>query len=397
MTTKQSHQRSSRSQVTRGLVLRYQTWFVRVQVPPDVAGIVGRKVLIRTTGHTDLIQAIPIGRAIHAEFKQQIDHARRGPTRPLHSLSTRGLSATARRALTASQRPLTAYTAMLDDWYASLGAMKHRQRDQYRSDVILFGAARLLIDVTQEAAQQWVVTLGRTGESPKTTARRLSSLRGYWRHMQDAKAVPAGEGPFMGLRLAKAGVRVPRRQPFTPEQLGNLWGASKADRPLADLIALAAYTGARIEELCSLTVAGVDLQAGTMHVSSKTDAGDRVVPIHSAIGGLVGRLVGAAQSGRWLVHSTATNKYGERSVPLGKRFGRLKALAGHGPLLVFHSIRKTLSTRLKDAGCPEPIAADIIGHELETMTYGLYAGTSDLSTRKRWLDAVGVIGGIAPG
>jgi len=45
---------------------------------------------------------------------------------------------------------------------------------------------------------------------------------------------------------------------------------------------------------------------------------------------------------------------------------------------VFHSIRKTVITELENAGIPEGISADIVGHEKKTMTYGLYsAGTSD--------------------
>jgi hypothetical protein len=56
--------------------------------------------------------------------------------------------------------------------------------------------------------------------------------------------------------------------------------------------------------------------------------------------------------------TTAQNKLGERGMAFGKRLGRLKTSAGHGPGLVFHSIRKTVATALQDAGCPEPTAAD---------------------------------------
>ena len=40
-----------------------------------------------------------------------------------------------------------------------------------------------------------------------------------------------------------------------------------------------------------------------------------------------------------------------------------------GPQLVFHSLRKTVVTILENAGVPENVVADIVGHEKTTMTY----------------------------
>jgi len=47
-----------------------------------------------------------------------------------------------------------------------------------------------------------------------------------------------------------------------------------------------------------------------------------------------------------------------------------------GPGHVFHSIRKTVSTQLEQAGVAEGIAADIVGHDKQTLTYGLYSAGS---------------------
>jgi len=41
---------------------------------------------------------------------------------------------------------------------------------------------------------------------------------------------------------------------------------------------------------------------------------------------------------------------------------------------VFHSIRKTAATVFEQAVVPEGVTADIIGHEKQAMTYGLYSG-----------------------
>lgn len=59
----------------------------------------------------------------------------------------------------------------------------------------------------------------------------------------------------------------------------------------------------------------------------------------------------------YLIPVSTQNQYDERSAPIGKRFGRMKAEMGFGPEHVFHSIRKTVATLLEDAQCPEGIAA----------------------------------------
>ena len=82
------------------------------------------------------------------------------------------------------------------------------------------------------------------------------------------------------------------------------------------------------------------------------------------------------------------NKFGERSASIGKRFGRLKKGLGFDSTKVFHSIRKTVVTQLEQAGVPESVTADIVGHEKKTITYGLYSGGSSL---KQKLEAINKI------
>ena len=48
---------------------------------------------------------------------------------------------------------------------------------------------------------------------------------------------------------------------------------------------------------------------------------------------------------------------------------------------MFHSIPKTAATVFEQAGVPEGVTADIIGHEKQTMTYGLYSGGTCVKQR----------------
>ncbi len=152
---------------------------------------------------------------------------------------------------------------------------------------------------------------------------------------------------------------------------------------LADLIRLAAHTGARIEELCGLKVSSVQTIDGIACLSiedAKTEAGNRLVPIHPDLTKLVKRLAQDTCDG-FLITGLAPTKYGDRSNAIGKRFGHLKTALGHGPEKVFHSIRKTVTTLLENAGVPEGVAADIVGHEKATLTYGLYSSGSSTKVK----------------
>jgi integrase len=79
--------------------------------------------------------------------------------------------------------------------------------------------------------------------------------------------------------------------------------------------------------------------------------------------------------------STAEGKYGVRSDPLSKRFGHLKTTLEFDKGHVFHSSRKTVATQLERAGVVEGVAADVLGHEKKTMSYGLYSSGSSMKDK----------------
>ena len=99
------------------------------------------------------------------------------------------------------------------------------------------------------------------------------------------------------------------------------------------------------------------------------------------------RLVKDTKDG-YLLSRLTPNKYGDRSNAIGKRFGYLKVAMGFGPDHVYHSIRHTVATLFENAGVPENIAARIVGHDLYTMTYGVYAGVVDLEVMREALEKI---------
>ena len=93
------------------------------------------------------------------------------------------------------------------------------------------------------------------------------------------------------------------------------------------------------------------------------------------------RLIRDSKDG-YVLSGLSANKYKDRGNAVGKRFGRLKTSMGFGAAHVFHSIRKTVATMLENAGVVENVAADIIGHDKPTMTYGLYSRGNSLKVKQ---------------
>jgi len=240
-------------------------------------------------------------------------------------------------------------------------------------------------DVARKEVQGWINGLAKEGIKGKTLVRILSDLRGYWKYLRSIEVVTDDAEPFMHLSIPKTNASTAKkdqRKPFTARQIVSLLHAARAkgDSQLANLIELAMWSGARIEELCSLKLDKVGRSSFQIE-DAKTEAGWREVPIHSKLKPTIQRLREATKDG-YLLSGLTSNKYGDRSNAIGKRFGHLKAAKGFGRQYVFHCIRKTVATLLENAGVPENISADIMGHDKPTMTYGLYSGGASLATKR---------------
>lgn len=249
--------------------------------------------------------------------------------------------------------------------------------------------------ITKRGIREWLWGLkAPNGEyiTDSTQSRILNGLSNFWKWCQNIKYCVAEEAtnPFLNIPLSKS-TATRKILPYEPLELMTI--ASKAkeneDTELYKLIMFASYTGARIEELCSVKVEHVlDNYSYFRIIDSKTDAGIRDVPIHSKLKPLIKEMCGNIDEDGYLIKSTAKNQHGSRSDPLGKRFGRLKTSLGYTKSHNFHSIRHTLATLLENAGIPENISSDIVGHEKKTMTYGLYSGGTNMKLKKQAIEKI---------
>lgn len=228
-------------------------------------------------------------------------------------------------------------------------------------------------DVTKAAVAEWI-TWRRAEVSAATVQRMVSGVRSFWSYLQARGEVSADLAPFAGHTFKeRRKVRAENKKvAFKPEEVSALYKAARdgGDSQLADLIALAAYAGARREELCVLKID--DVADGWLSIrGAKTDAGDRDVPVHKAITPVLKRLIGKRKAG-FVLDGLDEDQWGHRGDAVGKRFTRLKQALGHGSGKTFHSIRHTFSQVLRGEGITEDLVADVLGHKLATMTGGRY-------------------------
>ena len=249
---------------------------------------------------------------------------------------------------------------------------------------------------SQRTVEKWWETLTKCDEplSPSTLTKYKSHCSSYMRWLR-RQGYTTHQNYFAELQINSKRLRKSKqdkRKPFTDSELADLWHKlstqKKNDQPLQELFLLACYTGCRIEELCQLTISDVkQLNNGRLYLDipeSKTEKGEhRLVPVHLRLNKILQR-----KTGYLIEVGKVGNKYNERSSAIGKRFGRLKASAGFASDKVFHSIRKSFVDKLRSCNVPEQFAADIVGHEITTITYGLYGSQTPVEELFKYVDAV---------
>jgi integrase len=260
--------------------------------------------------------------------------------------------------------------------------------DAQRSINLFTAYCPTLESVTARAVMKWIDAETRSQSSVSKTKTFLSK---YWKYLQQRDYVDRDLKPFTDIELPKTLKPRQQREAYTDDEVALILEhlRLKQDNALTAITTLAMYTGARISELAGLRVDSVITIDGITCLKiddAKTKAGNRAVPVHPEIEVLIQTLI-TDSTDSYLV-SGIKSKGGKdrRADVLGKRYGRLVRNDCKLPKSkVFHCFRNTVATKLENAGVPENIAADIVGHDKATMTYGLYSGGT--STQQKF-DAV---------
>ncbi|MBI1733792.1 MAG: site-specific tyrosine recombinase XerD [Candidatus Rokubacteria bacterium] len=175
---------------------------------------------------------------------------------------------------------------LLDEYLGSLEAERGASRNTlaaYRRDVDHFVSFltehdRRVTDVTADDVVSYVERLRRTGFRPSSISRRLSALRGFYRHLVREGAVT--EDPTEHVDLPRAQRPLPRT--LSPEATAALVEAPDVRRPAGvrdrAMLEVLYATGMRASECLALRLEDVNLTAGYVICTGKGRK-QRLVPV----------------------------------------------------------------------------------------------------------------------
>ena len=147
---------------------------------------------------------------------------------------------------------------------------------------------------------------------------------------------------------------------------------------LADIMAVAAYTGMRQNELLKIKARDIDIGAGLIHVGGRPDqrtkpGNYRAIPIHKRITLILSK--------RLEYCNPNVRVFGDEWVDkdqLLRAFKKVRKYAGCEESLVFHSLRHSFATWHAEAGTPMRTLMTLMGHKRIETTLR-YAKTTDVA------------------
>jgi integrase len=178
------------------------------------------------------------------------------------------------------------------------------------------------------------------------------------------------------------------RRPFTIPELQAILAV--ADDEWKSMIRFGLYTGQRLGDLAMLTWENVDTQRGEIRLVTRKTGKTLVLPIASPLLEHLAKLPAGDRSDE-PVHprSFATVEKQGRSANLSNQFADILATAGlrkkqphrkansneggrsaarNTAGLSFHCLRHTAVTLMKEAGIPEAVVMELVGHDSEQMS-----------------------------
>lgn len=246
-------------------------------------------------------------------------------------------------------------------------------------------------EVTQKIAEDYLDHLIESDVHPRTGNKALSSIRSMWNFMR------VHPNPWSGVTMDESNTTDEKERAFTNAEIMNLLDGP-ADKTMQAVMRMACLTGARLEELFKLQIS--DVKDGLLWIVNSKRKGPvtkRPVPIHNLLAPLIEELCkGRGQGDFVIAEGNPTGWDGTRSMAFSKRFATYRRKVGVDEKLDgqrrskvnFHSFRRWLATQFEALEVSEIVAARIVGHKLDTMTYGLYSDGANVEVLRDGLNKV---------
>ncbi|ENX4857518.1 TPA: tyrosine-type recombinase/integrase [Vibrio parahaemolyticus] len=207
------------------------------------------------------------------------------------------------------------------------------------------------------------------------------------------------KNPFKGFRFKNETKASAAKNAYSKRQLNQIFRneifAKKKFKHSYQywLPVLAALTGARINELCQLYKKDIKKIGGIWCISINNETPDkrlktpnaaRLIPVHSQLIdiGFIDQIQSITSQRIFPELNLERDGY---ATAASKWYGRFKTSLGFNKGHDFHSFRHTFANELKNALVPSIVAAELLGHTQETISYERYGKELNLETK---LDAI---------
>lgn len=223
-----------------------------------------------------------------------------------------------------------------------------------------------LRDINRTIVTGWLDKL-KTERAPQTIQNYISALAQIWDLARNRYHDAPQDNPWRGHALEAKSSKVSYHV-FAPGELAKVYAL--LDDEMKAVTAIGAYSGMRINEICTLRESSIKTIEGVLCfeiTEGKTKSAARIVPVHSKLIPLVKSLLKTTHSGLLFYHASITDRAdGKRSTWHTQQFTRAKRKALGEPAAerkVFHSLRHAFVQQLDRAQVPEDRIALLVGHE----------------------------------
>ncbi len=241
----------------------------------------------------------------------------------------------------------------------------------YRRDLRQLAAAletsgRRLMTASEADLRQVVAGRFEAGYRPRSSARWLSCIKGFYRHMTRTGRLP--EDPAAHLEAPRQGRHLPGT--LSESEVRRLLDAPRTETPTGQrdraMLELLYASGLRISELVGLRTSSINLQQGVVRVVGKGNK-ERLVPM-------------GQEAQRWLVRFTGEGRpalLGERRTDVmfpssrarqmtrqtfWHAIKRYAVVAGIGRSISPHTLRHAFATHLLNHGADLRAVQMMLGH-----------------------------------
>ena len=225
-----------------------------------------------------------------------------------------------------------------------------------------------LLAVTTDTVKGFLVFLGEQDYSKSTTARKLATLRSFYKFCVRRSYIESN--PLASIRMPKQEKRLPKfltveevnKLLHTPED-GNLLGAR--DRAMLEVLY---STGIRVSELVDLNAEDVDFTTQVVRIRGKGKK-QRNTPIGPTALGAIARYLelrrADARSGSFDQQALFVNKHGQRlsTRSVRRKLDKYLAIAGLDPSVSPHTLRHSFATHMLDKGADLRSVQELLGHQ----------------------------------